>query len=52
MPKKDGGLRVCVDMRNEKEANRRVRHPVPTVDGVSFRLNGATYFSKLYLSQT
>ena len=51
VPKKDGGVRICVDMRQANEAIKRVRHPIPTVDDVSFELNGAQYFSKLDLSQ-
>ena len=51
VPKKDGGVRICVDMRCANEAIKRVRHPIPTVDDVSFELNGAQYFSKLDLSQ-
>ena len=38
-------------MRQANEAIKRVRHPIPTVDDVSFELNGAQYFSKLDLSQ-
>ena len=33
------------------EAIRRVRHPIPTVNDISFALNGAKFFSKLELSQ-
>ena len=51
VPKKDGQVRICVDMRLANEAIRRVRHPIPTVDDVSFALNGAKFFSKLDLSQ-
>ena len=51
VPKKDGGVRICVDMRQANEAIIRVRHPIPTVDDISFKLNGGTYFSKLDLSQ-
>ena len=50
--KKDGGVRICVDMRSANEAIQRIRHPIPTVEDVSFELNGAQYFSKLDLSQT
>ncbi|CAB4044653.1 Hypothetical predicted protein, partial [Paramuricea clavata] len=32
VPKKDGGVRICVDMRQANEAIKRVRHPIPTVD--------------------
>ena len=38
-------------MRCANEAIKRVRHPIPTVDDVSFELNGAQCFSKLDLSQ-
>ena len=51
VPKKDGQVRICVDMRLANEAIRRVRHPIPTVNDVSFGLNGAKFFSKLDLSQ-
>ena len=51
VPKKDGQVRICVDMRLANEAIRRVRHPIPTVNDVSFAPNGAKFFSKLDLSQ-
>ena len=51
VPKKDGGDRICVDMRVANEVIQRVRHPMPTVDDDSFDLNGARYFTKLDLSQ-
>ncbi|CAB4028117.1 Hypothetical predicted protein [Paramuricea clavata] len=51
VPKKDGGVRICVDMRAANEAIKRVRHPIPTVEYIIFELNGATCFSKLDLSQ-
>ena len=51
VPKKDGQVRICVDMRLPNEAIRRVRHPIPTVNDISLALNGAQYFSKLDLSQ-
>ncbi|CAB4024140.1 Hypothetical predicted protein, partial [Paramuricea clavata] len=51
VPKKDGQVRICVDMRLANEAIRRVRHPIPTVNDVNFALNGAKFFSKLDLSQ-
>ena len=51
VPKKNGGVRICVDMRLANEVIKRVRHPIPTVEDISFELNGAKYFSKLDLSQ-
>ena len=51
VPKKDGNVRICVDMRLPNEAIPRVRHPIPTVNDISAELNGAKYFTKLDLSQ-
>ena len=51
VPKKDGGVRICIDMRLANEAIERIRHPIPTVDDISFALNGAKFFLKLDLSQ-
>ena len=38
-------------MRQANAAIKRVRHPIPTVEDISLKLNGAKYFSKLDLSQ-
>ncbi len=51
VPKKDGGVRLCVDMRQANSAINRVRHPIPTVDDIRLELNGAKWFSKLDLCQ-
>ena len=51
VPKKDGSVRICVDMRMANQAINRVRYPIPTVNDVSLDLNGAKYFSKLDLAQ-
>ena len=48
-PKKNGDVRICVDMRMANRAISRERHPMPTVDDLIHRLNGATVFSKLDL---
>ena len=50
VPKNDGQVRICVDMRLANDAIRRVHHPIPTVNDISFALNGAKFFSKLDLS--
>ena len=50
IPKKDGGVRICVDTRSANDAIQWIREPIPTVEDVSFLLNGAQYFSKLDLS--
>ena len=38
VPTSDGGVRVCVDMRNTKMAIERTRFPTPTVDDLIFEL--------------
>ena len=48
-PKKDGDVRICVDMRVANRAIVRERHPMPTIDDLTHTLNGATVFSKLDL---
>ena len=49
IPKKNGDVRICVDMRMANEAIKRERHPTPTIDDLIHTLNGATVFSKLDL---
>ena len=49
IPKPDGDIRVCVDMRRANEAIVRERHPIPSVEELLHRLNGSTMFSKLDL---
>ena len=48
-PKRNGEVRLCIDMRMANQAIRRERHPMPTVDDLVHTLNGATVFSKLDL---
>jgi len=49
VPKPNGDIRLCVDMRRANEAIQRVRHPIPTVDEILQSMNGSTVFSKLDL---
>ena len=49
IPKNDGTVRLCVDMRMANRAIQRERHPSPTVDDLINELNGAQVFSKLDL---
>lgn len=48
VPKSDGDVRVCVDMRRVNEVILR-EHPIPTVDELLHDLNGSTVFSKIDL---
>ena len=49
VPKKQGGVRLCIDMRMVNKAIERERHMMPTLDEVIMDLNGATIFSKVDL---
>ena len=49
VPKPNGDIRVCVDMRRANQAVIRERHPIPTLDETLESLNGAALFSKLDL---
>ena len=49
VPKPDGDICVCVDMRRANEAIERERHPIPTIEEALHDLNGSTVFSKLDL---
>ena len=49
IPKPDGDIRVCADMRRANEAIVRERHPIPSVKELLHRLNGSTMFRKLDL---
>ena len=49
VPKPDGDIRMCVDMRQANQAVVRERHPIPTIDEVLIDLNQSSVFSKLDL---
>ena len=48
VPKKEGKIRICVDMRAASTAVKRIRHPIPTVKDMALELNGAKYLSKTW----
>ena len=48
-PKKDGSIRLCVDMREPNKAIQRERHCMPTTEELIHDLNGAVLFSKIDL---
>ena len=49
VPKKDGSVRICVDMRKANQAIKRVRYLIHTVDEISQELNGAKFSPNLIL---
>ena len=49
VPKPDGDVRICVDMRRANQAIIRERQPIPTVEEVLQDLNGSTVFSRVDL---
>ena len=49
VPKPDGDVRLCIDMRRANEAIERERHPIPTIEEVLYELNWSTVYNKLDL---
>jgi transposase InsO family protein len=49
VPKKDGGLRMCVDYRALNKATVRNNYPLPRIDEVWDQIGGSRYFSSLDL---
>ena len=47
VPKPDGSVRICVDLRPLNASVLREVHPLPTVDNILAQLSGARVFSKL-----
>ena len=47
VPKKNGDVRLCIDMRQVNTAVERIKHPIPTIDEVLQDLTNSTMFSKL-----
>ena len=48
--KSDGGVRLCIDMRNANTAIERTGFPTPTLENLIFKLQWAKYFTKLDLN--
>ena len=49
VPKKDGGLRLCVDYRGLNKVTIKNRHPLPLISETLDRLSGAKVFTKMDL---
>ena len=50
VPKQNGDIRICVDLRMANTAIERSRHRMPTIDDVLSELSSNTVFTKLYLT--
>ena len=47
VPKKDGGLRLCVDYRGLNRVSVKNRYPLPLISEILDRVTGSKYFSKI-----
>ena len=47
VPKKNGSVRICVDLKPLNSSVLREIHPLPTVEDILAQLSGAKVFSKL-----
>lgn len=51
VPKKDGSVRLCNDMRPVNKAVKKDSHPVPTIEQMTARMHDARFFSTLDIKQ-
>jgi hypothetical protein len=49
IPKKDGGLRMCIDSKANNMITIRYKFPLPRIDDLMDCLSGASYFSNIDL---
>ena len=47
VPKNNGSVRICVDLKALNTSVMREIHPIPRVDEILAQMNGAAYFTKL-----
>ena len=46
VPKSNGDVRLCIDMRHANTGIGRNYFPTPTIDDLIFKLKGTKYFTK------
>lgn len=51
VPKPNGNIRLCVDMRQPNRAIQRERHVIPTLEDILAEVNGSKIFSVIDLNQ-
>jgi len=51
-PKRNGDIRICVDMRQVNKAIVREKHPMPTIDEILLKVAGSVKFSCLDIAQS
>lgn len=49
--KLDGNLRLCLDPRNLNKYVKKEQHPIPTLEEITAKLGGASYFTVLDLKE-
>jgi hypothetical protein len=49
VPNLDGSVRITSDARSANKALKRMKHIITTTENLVVRLNGAKFFSKVYL---
>ena len=47
--RKNGDIRLCVDMTQPNKAIDPVKHVIPTIEDIRYKVNGAKFFSKVDL---
>ena len=47
--KKDGSLRMCINYRQLNKVTNKNKYPLPQSNDLFYQLQGASYFSKIYL---
>ena len=47
VPKSNGSVRICMDLKALNDSVMREIHPIPSVDEVLAQLAGASFFTKL-----
>ena len=46
---KDGPLRMCIDYRKLSKVTKKNKYPIPRIDDLFDKLQGASHFSKIDL---